>query len=708
MAETGGAATVLGIWYQSLGAVASLVSDWKFDGERDIVDGESLMSSSGERLQLFLEYFDMDAAIQGKQGVQLIQFKVSSQQKLRDFTLDEIREIFQNATKAILDHESEPIAVRIAGFLVASNRPAGKRFTALQETAKKLATDINNPNSLSIFSIESAPFLFSDYRRSENGKRSLGTENGGEARQGDDTGTAKNMLDFAHSVTRLKAKDWGFDGKRCAEACLKAMACFAFAKAQPAKLEKEVQKWFRTWGIKPEEDDRYITRLLGKFLWRSSNGQIWDRLSIMQDVFESENAVPLTSFEAWESVIHDLREQLWPDPPTKDLINLHGIPDWMLDRSKVLGNLPDFAEPPTATEVPEDLPSLNTETPRIFALVGPGGVGKSSLLAHLFVKIGSRMWDWEAKGFRSNSKFNGYPIILEADERAVEAIEGNLKKWSRRKDAAGDPVDRFAVANGVEGNDAAVWLGIDGVDEMDENSLIRFAKAIVNHINKYPNLRIVLTSRPSQFDYMQSAISGRRLVRRLDVVEFDQGEAWDALLNATNYEILRDQASRFRIVGTRRDSASIVHVADPGGFQSSIQQPLFIGVIRDMYEENGIKDIQAAYDGDPDGLKKVATKYIHVFCDRIRKRLKCADINERGIFNALKQLAEEVNKPQVATKSHWENVCNSHLGEITGYKLYRQCLASGLIREVKLYAFEWRHLSVGRYLATMEENPEWE
>src|ERR1044072_4165916 len=124
MAETGGAATVLGIWYQSLGAVASLVSEWKFDGERDIVDGESLMSSSGERLKLFLDYFDMDAALRRRQGVQLIQFKVSSQQKLPDFDLDDVREIFQNATQAILKHESEPTD-RITGFLVASNRPMG-------------------------------------------------------------------------------------------------------------------------------------------------------------------------------------------------------------------------------------------------------------------------------------------------------------------------------------------------------------------------------------------------------------------------------------------------------------------------------------------------------------------------------------------------------------------------------------------------------
>jgi hypothetical protein len=231
----------------------------------------------------------------------------------------------------------------------------------------------------------------------------------------------------------------------------------------------------------------------------------------------------------------------------------------------------------------------------------------------------------------------------------------------------------------------------------------------MNGITRYPNLRIALTSRPRQFNYMLAGIGGGRVVCELKVEEFTQSEARDALLEATNYELVTDQMSPYTIVGTSRDALVINQGAESTGFQSSIQQPLFIGVIRNMYENGKMDDIQAAYYGDPEGLRIIATNYVYIFCERMVKRLKCVEVDKRGIFNALKQLAEKVGNPQLDTKAHWENVCKLHLGDFISWNIFfRQCASSGLIREMSSTTFEWRHTSVGKYLPAMEENPQWE
>jgi hypothetical protein len=69
--ETGGAATAIGIWYQSLGAAAALTPNWDFrKGLAPNIHGEALEPyQQPERLRVLLEYFDMDLAITDYSGV---------------------------------------------------------------------------------------------------------------------------------------------------------------------------------------------------------------------------------------------------------------------------------------------------------------------------------------------------------------------------------------------------------------------------------------------------------------------------------------------------------------------------------------------------------------------------------------------------------------------------------------------------------------
>ncbi len=105
---------------------------------------------------MILEYYDMDAAIQDRNDTTLVQFKVSSQQYPPSFGPEEVRDILRNATQAILKHEREN-ASPIAGFIVASNRPAGDSFSALQQVVRSLKIDMNSPESLQDFADEPAP-----------------------------------------------------------------------------------------------------------------------------------------------------------------------------------------------------------------------------------------------------------------------------------------------------------------------------------------------------------------------------------------------------------------------------------------------------------------------------------------------------------------------------------------------------------------------
>lgn len=716
MAATGGAAQAVGIWYQSLGGAAALVAPWTFAGPEGDVRGESADVYGGERLQLLLEYFDMDAATRGRHGVELIQFKVSSQQPPPGFGLEEVREIFRNATLAILRHQRQS-AEPIVGFIVASNRQSGTYFNALQQAVRNLTVDVNSPESLAAFAGTAAPAsLFRNTRPKgggpENGIDTAPTDDNeaNEPDQGD--GPEKTMRDFARGVTRGKAEEWGFSAELCIEACLKAMGNFAFALAHPESLSDALHEWLRSWGILSNEYEGYVNRILGELQMQTLRGNTSDAWSVMNRIFDSPNAVPITPPNVWAAVIGDLRGRLWPDPPTPHLITHNGSVDWLLDRSSILSGLPySFADDPTAVADPGNQHYINVGAPpRIFALVGPGGAGKSGLLARLFAHIGGGVWDWDANDIRPETQFIGYPVILEADENALNAIPGILGNWGGRSIAIDSPIERLAAANRLTGNEPAVWVGLDGMDEVPDEHLPQLAKRLANYVDGHPRMRLVLTSRPEQFDLIIRRLNARGLVRRLKVDEFDDEEGREAVLRATNRELrLRTRAMDVRTIGEVSNTRRVPYDVEPNEFEQSIRQPLFVGVIRRIYEQpDGILIIQAAYDEDQDALKILAQEYVHVFCERVQRRLNRSYATVRRIFEALRQLATEAGNPAGASRGDWMKVCESQLNGLVEWGLlYMQCKASGLIRDLGSGAFEWRHPFVGRYLPIMEANPAW-
>jgi hypothetical protein len=395
----------------------------------------------------------MDTELRSDQGITLIEFKVTSQQDPSSFSLSDVRDILQNATLAILNHERDVTSDPINAFILASNRPIGKQFTELQEARRNIGADTRE--------------FFTKFAN-EPASSTLFSESKGKTK--DKGSTARTMFDFARSVTRGKASQWGVDSRQCAEACLKAISRFAFAEANPAQLGEALRGWFRKWGILPGEDDKYMASILGALLLQSQNGMTCDELSIMRRVFDSPMAVPITARSIWQSVVDDLRASVWKDPPTQSLIPPQGFVRWMLNRSDLLRRLPyDFVEdiPADPDPDPEDPYYASGKVPpRIFVLVGSGGVGKTALMTNLFVQVAGVLWDWETGIIREAGVFRGCPIIKNAAVNALDGIASALMKWGGRKEILEYPVERLAAAYQIGASDPAVWLGIDGLDEV--------------------------------------------------------------------------------------------------------------------------------------------------------------------------------------------------------------------------------------------------
>lgn len=693
MAVSGGEALAVGIWYQSIGAAAAASGSWQFSGAVPNTHGESLRLCDDCSVRVLIEYFDMDVAVRSPQGMHLVQFKVSSQRQPLSFGLDEVRNILCNATRAILEHDRES-ADPIVGFTVASNRPSGKYLAALARVAGRLVVRVNERESLGTFAEAAAPAEF--FRESTNINH-------------------RNMRDLARNITVRRAKEWEVPAQDCISACLKAMANLAYATARPARLVDALQQWLGTWGILPHEYYNYVAQILGQLQLPSSDGVPWDELSIMRRVLDSPAALPLKFRRVWRNVIDDLRGRRWKDPPTPGLIRQYGLPDWMIDRSELLQGLPYTLGADTPGPIgPETRYSFESSTsPRIFALVGPGGAGKTGLLAQLFEKIGGGAWDWNSDNLRSEPQFIGYPVILEADEGFLnDSVSGVLRKWGGRKTAIDWPIERFAAANKLVQSEPAVWLGLDGIDELPDQDLDRLARRLANYADSHPNLRLVLTCRPGgSRDRLIPTLNAKGLVRTLPVKEFDVHEAREAVLRATNRELrLSQQPADFLPAGRIIDYARVSDKEQPSEFEVSMGQPLFIGVVRTVYEKpNGIELIQAAYDDNPDALRELAQEYVGVFCERLHRRLHSSNVTARLIFNALKQLASDVDNPQAASHAHWVSVCESELNGLVQWGvLNAQCAASGLIRDLGKGAFEWRHPFVGRYLPRMRGSVEWQ
>jgi hypothetical protein len=688
---TGGLAATLGIWYQSIGAAVALVDDWTKDwslsGPPSNAHGEGRIASGGQALELLLECFEMDGILRSEQGIVLIQFKVSSREKPDDLSKEDFNKILQNATQAILRHKTEEAAERIIGFIVASNRDKGPYFAALQEAVKDQDVDVEDPESLDSFGRKRADDIFFPNTKGDKAK--------------------KNMLAVARNVTRLKARQWGVIPDECAKACLKAMARFAFATAKPAELERRLRQWFQDWGLLRDEYGRIMHDILGDLQSPSNAGNAWTRFSMMHSVLGSTTAVPITPCSVWPEVVKELSKDPPEDPPTRTFIKPNGLLEWLLNRSALLRGLPGpYQEDlPAGVDSEEHYPRDISVQPRIIALVGDGGNGKTALMYHLFEQIARGVWDWDSQNLRSEPSFIGYPIIAAPDTSAVKVIRGALKNWGHRNDFTKNATERFAAASRCEGGEPAVWVGIDGVDEAPDRELSKLANMLANWAYSKPNLRVVLTCRREHFKLMRRGLSQKGLMRRVLVDEFSQDEAWRAIYQAVDGELQPiSQSTRFTPVGRRRDSESMARTAHSGRFESAIRQPLFVGVIRRLYKNDRLDVIKSAREDNADALRSIMTEYINVFCERLSKRIKRRYISRHELLKALKHIAANVDRPQGDNLGHWKSACKRQLdGRIQGLVLYDQCIASGLIiKKEGPGSFEWRHEFIGEYLLTMD------
>lgn len=666
MGATGGAATAIGIWYQTIGAAAALIHPWTFKSIEPYLEFEKTAIAYDQRPKLIVEYFDMDAAIIEQGKAELIQFKVSTQRDPSGFTRVEVWEILQNATRAILRHENEK-SEKIVGFIVASNRPMGLCFNDLQETVKSPVVELDNPEFLAQFA--NAPAPSSLFPMST--KKATSTEEC----------TTGKMRDLALEIMCVNGKQSKEKTKERIDACLKAMACFRFANAKPDHLKEKLHEWFQTWGILKDEGGVFIDLIVGALQSNSSTDTAHTEISIMNRMFHSEDAVPISPRYVWQDVVKHLLIRRAPDPPTENYIERNGVPHWLLNRTALLRGLPyKYQEDPTAELASKKSYSKNIEVqPRIIALVGDGGNGKSALMYHLLEQIARGVWDWEAEDFQPEPKFIGYPIIRPPGRTAIEAIRGALENWGHRYNYTQDPIKRFAAASRCKEGDSAVWVGLDGVDEVSEANLSDLAYDLANWAYSNTNVRFVLTCREEHFGLMINGLSQDGLMRHINVSEFNLDDAWYAVMKATNEEFQRPQLTSYAAVGERKD-VGMIPAADPEGFEESIRQPLFVGVIRSVYINRGVHCIKAAYEGNTDAFKIIAKEYIDVFCERVRRRFNRTHVNHKGIFRALKQVAENVDKPQRENQSYWKSACKKHLGgRIEWYMLFDQCVDSGLI-----------------------------
>jgi hypothetical protein len=711
MISDGGAAIAVGTWYQSMGGFVSVTTPWEFSGAAADVHGESFAAGSGPRLELLLEYFDMDAARRSSLGLEYIQFKVSAQMVPPPFGLEEVREIMRNATQAILRHErrgEEPVI----GFMVASNRPIGDCFQNLAELAREASLHEITSESIAAFGKTGVPSSLFPKKRDEREKSSPAPSRRSSSRLNEGSApTVQTMRELAESITWHKSGEYGYSRDQCTNACLTALARFAFVNAHPAKLVASLRHWLGTWGILPDERDRYISSVLGVLQSRTLDGKSIDPVSVMRALIGRESAVSLRVSDTWPGVIEDLSRRTWHDPPTPQLTGPPDVTDWMIDRSRLLEGLPRSYSPPTSLILAQDhMEVYSSSRPRIFVIVGRGGVGKSSVMAHLFNHLAGEPWNWLESRVSDPTKLLGYPIISETDVSAIEGIARTVERWGRRPPSLSSPIERLAIANGVSEAEPVVWLGLDGLDEILEAHLSQLARSIAQCARDHPNLRVVLTTRPGEFALISSTLNSMGLMARIEVEEFDSDEAREAVKSATDMGIyFSNMPVSERTIGSLKDGMQghLSHSAEE--FLDSIRQPMYVGVIRTIFlRDNGLSLIQAACNGDCTALAELAKEYTYAFCERAHRRLNSRHISREMLLRALKLLAANVPIPSEANHRHWSDVCRLELnGHINWGVLHGQCCDSGLIVDRRAGAFEWRHPSVRRCLPDMDGSTRW-
>lgn len=711
MSASGGAALAAGIWYQSVIALAFIVEEWTFDRPTAPTPANCAILTEAQKVTGFLEYFDMDYAQAAPEGLQLIQCKVSNQEDLSPFSPGEIREIFDNATRAILRHRRNSVQP-VTGFVLASNRPPGAHLQALEKTLQSVDPTADMASYMKAVGAASVPAdLFILPKAEPNGGTPATTDlSSSDPDPAAEEQTRRTFADLARNLTRNLPKELGSYEERV-EACLTALAHFTFARANPQRLVEALERWLSTWGILPQEYQRHLDSLLGALYRISMQGSSFDAPSVMQQALGSPNALPLAFGDIGSQVIRELRGYQWPDLPTPRLSDPRQTGGWMLERTGLLRGLPHGYEEDTA---PSSLDALisstypNEEPPRIFALVGPGGVGKSGLMARLFNSVGEGLWDWDAEVIRHDERFIGYPLLLPAVETAFQDLEGVIARWAERTGNLSDPVHRCAVANGITPPDPALWIGLDGLDELPDLYLVPLARKISSFAAAQPQVRIVLTTRGLQYELIEKVLNTRGLLRCIPVAEFGVDEAAEAVFRATEGGLQLPSDGAPTAVGTRTELNKAS--SERNELVDSSRQPLFVGVLRLVYSQpGGLAIIQAAYEDDSDAWTALGETFIHVFCDRVHRRLNNPNVTRSGVFCAVQQLAREVGNPALAAWSDWERVCQDQLdGFVSANAFAAQCAASGLIRDRRGAAYEWRHARVGRYLPRMKASREWQ
>jgi len=704
--ETGGAATAIGIWYQSLGAAAALTPNWDFrKGLAPNIHGEALQPyQQPERLRVLLEYFDMDLAITDYSGKWFVQFKVTGQKRPQPFARKEAREVLGNATQAILLHNASTTEA-ISGFIVASNRPAGK-FELIANIANSCRAS-GMTDAFVAFTNATAPdALFeeeSDPNSPQKKKKRASKVNRTKTR---------TMHSLARGITVSKAAEWHVSVEEATDACLQAMWTLRFAEADPTKLQVSVNSWLSTWGILPNEYERYTIWILGSLQHGSRMKKELSETAIMQDLLGS-GAVPLTPKHIWPSIIKDLTRHQLTDPPTRQVIGEHGLPHWLLDRSKLLQGLPDsFIEPAPVVLEEVDTQTIRPATePRIFALVGDGGVGKSILLRKLFEQIAGTMWDWPSSTLINDGKFLGCPVFREPEPAALYDFPNLLMKWAGRRQVVDDPINRIVHASGVADCKAAIWFGFDGLDEISEDDRSSLARQIANYADSNPKARIVLTCRTDHFRGIQSYLDANHLLKQLPIDLFTSDESIAALFKVTdkNLRLNRQNIQRSEPIALGTRTAMPALAFEASLFDESIRVPLFIGVLRRLYEAQELEIIQKASEGDLDSFKFLASEYLFDSCERIERRINRDYVTRARIFQSIKQLSLDATTPSMATSAVWINICQNHLGnEVQWGKFFSMCMSSGLIRDLKSNgAFEWKLPLVGDYLSSINERASW-
>jgi hypothetical protein len=437
---------------------------------------------------------------------------------------------------------------------------------------------------------------------------------------------SRTMHHLAKSITDGKpGSTWGFKPKERREACLKAMALFAFAAARPTEVRDALHKQLYKWGVLPGEVDALTGVILGTLQTLSGAHEGLTELSVMRRLLKSQEAVPITAQYIWEKVVRDLRENIILDDPTPRPLWDSEIADWMRPRSELLQGLPHtFTGSATVIADPSPHSAAPSTTPRIFMFVGPGGVGKSILMTQLLARVAGTLWVWQTGTVLETGTFIGCPIYREAEVNALAAIPNSLKEWAGRREEFDQPAERLALAYDVGREDPTVWFGIDGLDEISDDQIRNLARGIVHYARDHTNVRFVLSTRPDQFDLIRKDLSGG-LMGVIKVDEFTEDEAREAVLFATERHLrMSQQSSTLLAAGNATGGPSSGDTFAESPLDQSIRQPLFVGVLHRVYQESGIEMIQRAYDGDPDGLLSIAGEYVFDYCKRAARRLRKA------------------------------------------------------------------------------------